>query len=51
MSNQAIADELNRLGYRNLWGTPFSGKTIFQIRRSPAYLGFLSSASGLQTAS
>lgn len=39
LSSQAIADELNRQGFRNLRGTPFSRKTIFQIRRSPAYRG------------
>ena len=38
-SNQAIADALNKLGFRNLMGSLFSRKTIFQLRRSPAYLG------------
>lgn len=39
MSSQRIADELNRRGFCNLRGTPFSRKTIFQIRRGAAYLG------------
>ncbi len=37
-SNQSIADALNNLGFRNLRGVPFSRKTVFQVRRSPAYL-------------
>ncbi len=43
MSSQRIATELNRLGFRNLRGVPFSRKTIFQLRRSPAYLGTMAS--------
>jgi len=39
LSNQRIADDINRLGFRNLRGTQFSRKTVFQIRRSPAFLG------------
>ncbi len=39
VSNQRIADELNEMGYRNLRGSLFSRKTVFQVRRSAVYLG------------
>lgn len=40
-SNQHIADALNAYGFTNLRGTQFSRKTVWEIRRSGAYLGWI----------